>query len=126
IADRQLDGAETRLRPSRGDARDDVAQSGIGLADIDAGRLVPVRDPVGSRHARLLGRKEAAALSASARRGSSPLDAAQETARPRGVDIDKVGARAAQTPLDQRIDLPPVPDLAETVEPEIAAVEGAD
>ena len=42
------------------------------------------------------------------------------------MDIDKVGARVAQTPLDQRIDLPPVADIAEIVETEIAGIVGAD
>src|SRR5205823_13716361 len=79
-----------------------------------------------ARKARPLVKKQAAALSASARRGSSPLDAAQKAARPRGVDIDKVGARVAQTPLDQRIDVPPVADIAEIVEAEIVSVVGAD
>src|SRR5204862_294635 len=63
---------------------------------------------------------------ASWQRCSSPLDAAQKAARPRGVDIDKVGARIGQRPLDQRIDLPPVADIAEIVEAEIPGIVGAD
>ncbi len=54
IADRQLHRAEAAFRPagrpSRGDAVDDVAQPGIGLGDIDAGRFVARGDVVSCAH----------------------------------------------------------------------------